>query len=56
MAKQKVNPVVIALIVAVIVLAAITTKYLVDAYTPSSVDKSMDELNKKLEEVKKNPK
>lgn len=56
MAKQKINPLAIALIIIALALTAVTAKYLIDAYAPSSTDRSTDELNKKLEEVRKNRK
>ena len=54
MAKQKVNPVAIALLSAVVlILVGITAKYLVDAYAPSDTEKSMNDLKKNLEEIRK---
>jgi hypothetical protein len=57
MAKQKVNPVAIALLSAVVlILVGVTAKYLVDAYAPSDTEKSINDLKKNLEEIRKNRK
>jgi hypothetical protein len=57
MAKQKVNPVAIALLgVGALILVGITAKYLVDAYAPSNTENSANDLKKNLEEIRKNKK
>jgi hypothetical protein len=37
-------------------LVGVTAKYLVDAYAPSDTEKSMNDLKKNLEEIRKNRK
>ena len=56
MEKQKVKPAAIALIaVLVLILVGITAKVLSDRYAPSSVNKSIDELEKNIVDIKKSP-
>jgi hypothetical protein len=57
MAKQKVSPVAIALLsVIALILVGITAKVLADRYAPSSTEKSAEELQKKLDDIRKNKK
>ena len=42
--------------VVALVLVGVTAKYLVDAYAPSDTEKSMNDLKKNLEEIRKNRK
>ena len=56
MKKQKVKPAVIALIaVLALILVGITAKVLSDRYAPSSVNQSIDELEKNIDNIKKSP-
>ena len=56
MKKQKVKPAVIALIaVLALILVGITAKVLSDRYAPSSVNQSIDELEKNINNIKKSP-
>ncbi len=57
MAKQKVNPLAIALLsVIALILVGITAKVLADRFAPSNSDRSADDLEKKLEEIRKDRK
>ncbi|MEA5487093.1 MULTISPECIES: hypothetical protein [Pseudanabaena] len=55
--KSKVSPAAIALVVILaLVFVGITAKVLTDRFAPSSVTTDLDELEKKLDNIKKSPK